>query len=419
MNLNHCRSRAPWGCQDRPESGAMSVGQVKQRRSGAGVPPLDETLPATLFRRFPNAVVVLDSVGRMVACNERARGMFRAHLAPGRGERPRFGCELIGCRREGGPLQGMCLHELALEHDGPLPEIRLDLATAGGIGGTWVTVAALGTRPERIVMELRPSRDRDDRPQTPVPRLGRPSLCIHALGRTCVTGLNGEITGRWLDNRPGQILKFLVAHRHRTVHSDEIVETLWPDAQGLDTRSLRYSLHALRKQLDPERDPWSSSPVLSGQGGYALDPERVWIDATAFENHVRAGLAAYKRDELDVAADRIERGLALYAGHFLADEPYAEWAVEERDRLRRMAGDGLRALGELRADAADLQGAASCYLQLTELDLFDVDVHRRLLVLLLRQGRRSEAMRRYDALRRRMLTTFGEPLEFTLMDLDA
>ncbi|MGZ6696649.1 MAG: BTAD domain-containing putative transcriptional regulator [Solirubrobacteraceae bacterium] len=376
----------------------------------------DQALPAAVFHRYPHAIVVLDVVGRMVDANDRAKRLLRTHVPPGSGDKPRFGCELIGCRRADGPLQEVCLHELALEHDGPLPEIRLDLPLARGAGATWVTVAALNTRPERIVMELRP---RDDQWRTDALLRRRPTLRIRAFGRTSVTGPDGPIDGRWLDNRPGQILKFLVANRHRPVHSDEIVETLWTDARGLDTRGLRYSLHVLRKHLEPERDPRSASPVLAGQGGYALDPARVWIDATAFEEHVEAGLAAHERGDVEVATDQIERGLALYVGDFLADEPYAEWAVQERDRLRRMAGKGLRALGEMRVDESNLPGATECFLALAELEQFDVDVHRRLLVLLLRQGRRSEAVRRYDALRRRMLTTFGEPLDFTLMQLIA
>ncbi|MDX6728128.1 MAG: hypothetical protein QOK49_2933, partial [Baekduia sp.] len=48
---------------------------------------------------------------------------------------------------------------------------------------------------------------------------------------------------------------------------------------------------------------------------------------------------------------------------------------------------------------------------------FDGDVHRELLTVLLRRGRRSEALRRYEMLRRRMLSTFDETLDFSLAQL--
>ncbi|MDP9346152.1 MAG: winged helix-turn-helix domain-containing protein [Actinomycetota bacterium] len=377
------------------------------------------SMAAHVFRRYPYAIVVLDAEGRMVEGNERVRRVLPAQMAPGREHEPGFGCELIGCRRPRGPLEEVCLHELALDNDGPVPEVRVDLQVASGAAAAWVTVAALGTDPQRIVMELRPGRARDRRRRSETPLRAGPDLQVRALGRTRVIGPDGPINGSWLDNRAGQIFKLLVAKRRQPVYADEIVEALWPDAKGSDTRGLRYFIHVLRGSLEPGRAARSpSSYVLAAAGSsYMLDLSRVWIDATAFEEHVEAGLAARKRGERDLAADRIRRGLDLYAGDFLADEPYAEWAVGERDRLRRIASEGLRALGELGLQDGDLKSATGAFLQLAELDPFDLDVHRQLLSLLLDQGRRSDAVRHHDVLRRRMLTTFGEPLDFTLMEL--
>ena len=104
-------------------------------------------------------------------------------------------------------------------------------------------------------------------------------------------------------------------------------------------------------------------------------------------------------------------------GRLRDDEPYAEWALTERERLRQIASNGLRALADLDDRNGDLEGATASLQRLTDLEPYDVDVHRDLLAMLLRRGRRSEALRRYEALRRRMLTTFGEELSFSLADL--
>ena len=156
---------------------------------------------------------------------------------------------------------------------------------------------------------------------------------------------------------------------------------------------------------------------MSERGGYTINRARVSVDATEFEGHVVAGLAAAKRGEDAEACLRLAAGLDLYAGDYLADEPYAEWALPERERLRRMASDALRALARLKERRGDRDGAARDLERLTGLDPFDVDVHRDLLILLLRLGHRTEAARRYEALRYRMLTTFGEGLTFTLGDV--
>jgi DNA-binding SARP family transcriptional activator len=107
----------------------------------------------------------------------------------------------------------------------------------------------------------------------------------------------------------------------------------------------------------------------------------------------------------------------MYRGDFLADEPYAEWALPERDRLRDLMGRALRTLAEIELRRGELADATSALVRLGELEPFDLDVHRELFALLLRRGRRSETLRRYETLRRRMLATFDERLDFSLSQL--
>jgi DNA-binding SARP family transcriptional activator len=374
-----------------------------------------QDVASDVLEHYPYAIVVVAADGTLLGFNAAAArlvGRWLSPSAPG----TRVGCVLAGCRRPDGPLAGVCLHERALENDGPLPEVRVDLP--GDSGAVWLTVAALGGEPKRIVMELRPGVLNDRRRRTTPHWTAGPSLYICTLGRTRVLGPEGPIGGRWLANRPGQILKYLVTERHRTVYADEIVERLWPRASAPATRGLRYFIHALRDQLEPGRPPRKlSSFVLAERGGYTLNQARVTVDASEFERHVSAGLDAVRRGDGAEARRRLSAGLDLYAGDYLADEPYADWALPERERLRRIASDALRALAGLKQQSGEHEGAARDMERLAELDPFDVDVHRDLLVLLMLLGRRTEAARRYEALRHRMLATFGDALDFTLADV--
>jgi DNA-binding SARP family transcriptional activator len=231
--------------------------------------------------------------------------------------------------------------------------------------------------------------------------------------------MNGDeiLEGRWLNNRAGHILKVLVAERHRRVFSDEIISMLWPPDSSPDTRGVRYFVHELRDQLEPGGavEP-PSSFVVATRGGYALDHRRVWIDADGFEGLVTQGCAAAGDDD-ERAQALIRSGIAMYRGDFLADEPYAEWALPERDRLRDLAAGALRILAEIETRTGDLPSATATLIRLTDLEPFDIDVHRELFALLLRRGRRSETLRRYETLRRRMLSTFDEQLDFSLSQL--
>jgi DNA-binding SARP family transcriptional activator len=113
----------------------------------------------------------------------------------------------------------------------------------------------------------------------------------------------------------------------------------------------------------------------------------------------------------------LARAAALYRGDFLDDEPDADWALAERVRLRSTAGRVLRALAGLHLRAGKLDAASEQLQRLAELEPLDADAQRQLLTLLLRRGRRSEAARRYEVVRRRFHRAFGEEPGFDLSEL--
>jgi DNA-binding SARP family transcriptional activator len=383
--------------------------------SGTTAQRTPEGLVSDVFRAFPYGILVVDAAGAVLAANETAVWLAGDLRDPA--GRPRRSCELLGCRRPG-PLRDVCLTALAAERGIVLPEIRLDLPLRPPVAA-WVTAAPL--RPDgTVLVELRPGDAHDRRRRTEPHWTSGAELRIHVLGAARVESAEGPIGGHWLDQRPGEILKYLIAERHRVVLREEIAETIWPGSDARVLGRVRHFVHALRVCLEPghaPRDP--SSFVLSEHGGYTLDLARVWIDADEFEHQARLG-----REHLEAGRDEPARrclgsAMALYGGDFLADEPYADWALRERDRLRRTAGDTLRSLAAIARRAGDLEDAAAHMERLGELDPFDVDVQREVILLCLARGRRSEAMRRHAALRTRFLRTFGEDIGFTLADLVA
>jgi DNA-binding SARP family transcriptional activator len=363
-------------------------------------------------------LLVVDSNGTIVSRNLQAARLIEARSPAA--ERLTC-CELLRCRDPDTVLANTCVTEAALEHKVAIPEVRVDIDTTTGIKAFWVAAAPIRESDEtsRVVLQLRPGDIHDRRRRTDPHWMSGPTLRIRAFGRLTVESAEGQIGGGWLDQRTGQLLRYLVAERHRSVHVDEIGESIWTDADFAIANSVRYYIHTLRRKIEPQRDKRAPSAFISSRAGsYRLNLERVTVDADEFEAHISAGLAAAETDK-ELAAAELEQGLTLYRGDFLADVPYADWAMPERHRLHDMACIALRALADISLSTRMPTVAIRHLEWLATMQPYDERVHRELMELDIARGRRSDAVRRYNILRSRIRRTFGHDLDFTPADLAA
>jgi DNA-binding SARP family transcriptional activator len=359
--------------------------------------------PLDVFDLLPQTLIVCDHRGRIVEANARFRQLVGSGGSTGR----MTCCSLFGCGRADGPLADRCLTTLALATGESVRELRLQLPLARP-GPYVVTGAPLHGDPDYVVFELRPV----SRSATVAP-----ILRIRTLGALRVDAPE-PLAGDWLEQRPGQLLRFLVCERHRVAAADEIAEALLPHAGHAAVSNVRYLVHTLRARLEPARPRrGTSSFIVSRRGGYTLHGQQVWIDADHFQRCVDDGMAALDAGDRARAADLLRRAVSLYDGDFLADDPYAEWALAERDRLHALAGKALRTLADLHGDDAV---AAIGYLErLAEIEPLDDDVERDLLATWLRLGRKSRAARHYRSFRVRLMRELGERPDFELAHLVA
>ncbi len=379
-----------------------------------------------LFEASPFGMVVTDHQGFVLTANPQAAEIL---FGGGRSAEGHKCCDLIcePLRRQN--QQGRdsgCLTERALAAGRALPETRLEEEPEGVRNSIWITASPIEAGEARVGIYLCPEHlTEEERGLAGTRRFEQPALAppqtlrIRTLGRTRVDVGGRSCGGDWLRQRPGQVLEFLLCSRHRVATSEQISEAVWPSsAQPWSNASVRHQVHMLRERLEPARDNNEPSRfVLTRRGGYMLDPERVWIDADEFEDKARTGLSLFVQGKGTAALAPLELALELYQGDFLSEDPYAEWALEERDRLRELAGRELRAIISLRRSAGDLDAATEHARRLAGMEPFDMDVQRDLLEICLERGRRSEAMRRYTLIRRRVRREFGHDPDFTLGDL--
>jgi DNA-binding SARP family transcriptional activator/PAS domain-containing protein len=388
---------------------AESVAQASSMTSAA-----DRELASSVYEHLPYGLVVVDESGNVLSANPAAIEMsWRSHD----GEPPTTCNEMFACRGPGGPCHQGCLAKRASQLEAPLPEIRIDTPPGSPVTAVWVTAAPLGVR-SGVLLHLRAGDARDRRRRSEPHWIKDPELTIKALGRIRVDSREGPLGGNWLQQRSGQILKYLICERDRVVQAEEIAEALWPFSGREALSSVRHFIHGLRDKLEPGRSPRAPSRfVVTVRGGYAINRRHVRIDVDTFTEAARGGLDAAERGEHELAGELLELAMALYRGDLLEDEPYAEWAMPERDRLRAVATSCLRALSRLALMRADRPSAITHLERLAEFEPFDSDVHRELLRVLLAAGRRSEAMRRYSTFRARLGREFGAEPEFALADL--
>jgi DNA-binding SARP family transcriptional activator len=376
--------------------------------------PVGQHVAAAVYEHLPYALVVVDEQGGVLSANPAAIDMG---WHSGDGGPPAACHEMFACRAKSGPCHHGCLAQRAAQSGETLPEIRIDTLPGSPVSAVWVTATPLGER-FGVVFHLRPGDSRDRRRRSDPHWIEGPELTIKALGRIRVDSREGPLGGNWLQQRPGQILKFLICERDRVVQAEEIAEALWPHSGRQALSSVRHFVHGLRDKLEPNRTGRGGSTfIVTVRGGYAINRRHVRIDADTFTEAVRAGLSASERGEHDVAAELLEFAISLYRGDLVEDEPYAEWAMPERDRLRAMATDTVRTLAQLALVKSDHAAAAKQLERLAEFEPFDSDVHKELLRVMIAAGRRSDALRRYSTFRARLAKEFKTEPGFTLADL--
>ena len=388
--------------------GAAREASVPALQNGGG-----RELLGAIVARFPCGIVVVDRSQRLVTSNAAADELLQLRSAGG----DISCCELFGCGRAGSALAGTCLSQVALTAGEPLPEIFVEPRTPTR-GPVWVRAAALAPERTHVIFQVRAAQA-DERPAAGTAHWFQKShLMVHTLGGLRLPTPDGPVEAEWLSQRAGQLFKFLVTERHHFVPIEVIAEAVWPHANNRTANTVRHCMHALRTHLE-RLVPNAARPqlILVQHGCYRLNPDCISVDVDEFERTLSEGMRLLAGGDSAAAISRFEAAAAIYRGDYLADDRYREWAFAERERLRELAAIPLRALAELRADEP---GVALGYLQrLVEMEPFDQEVQRQLIGALIKDGRRSRAVRQYHAFRVRLLRAFNEEPSFELSDLIA
>jgi len=234
------------------------------------------------------------------------------------------------------------------------------------------------------------------------------AIAVHALGAFRVFRDGTEVPPReWQSKKARDMLKMLIAHRGRPVSRQRLIELLWPDQSPERTGNrLSVLLCIVRRVLDPHRRIIQPGPIVADRSAVRLDRNVVDVDVEHFLS--AADTARHAADVDDRAAATLLRAASdLYAGDFLDDDPYEDWAQPLHDEARAAYAGVLRALA---THSADVDGKVLSLVRLIHREPYEEEAHLDLVRVLREAGRHGQAQRHYRTYAERMTELGVEPV---------
>jgi len=236
----------------------------------------------------------------------------------------------------------------------------------------------------------------------------------HALHIRALGPLEVELGERvlrledWPSRRALRLFHLLLVQRFRWVPQEQVLEALWPGADPQRSRgNLRQSIFQLRRLLDRGEGP---SDVQDRQEACRLDPgSGHHYDVTEFEAALAAAEAARRREDPKALEASLRAALALYRGDFLAESPYEEMAVLEREGLRDRYLRALERLLVLLARGERWAELPPLCRQGLERDPYAEGLHWHLIEAKRRLGQRREALADYQRYERLLIAELDLP----------
>jgi DNA-binding SARP family transcriptional activator/tetratricopeptide (TPR) repeat protein len=183
------------------------------------------------------------------------------------------------------------------------------------------------------------------------------------------------------------LLAYLALPLGRAHPREKLATLLWGDMPDAQARgNLRQALSRIQKAFSR-----ANVPAMRFEGDtIALDPSAVEVDVAAFERLLADG----RPGALEQAVERY-RG-DLLEGLALPERTFDEWLISERERLHELATKALgRLLAHQSMTEADEQTLRTAR-RLLELDPLEEAVHRLVMRVHWRHGRRAAALRQYQ-----------------------
>jgi len=205
-----------------------------------------------------------------------------------------------------------------------------------------------------------------------------------------------------VQKKPLEMLKVLIALGGKNIRKEQVIDILWPDAEGdVAHKSFATTLYRLRQLLGEKQ------AIQLPEGCICLDPHYCHVDSLYFLE----GIAEIGWDRLSSpdaqTLQTAEQLVAIYGGPFLAGDAETSWALVFREKLQRKCLHLLQGLGQYREHRHEWNHAIYYYEKGLEVDSLAEPLYRRLMVCYHHFGWPGEVIRTYQCCHRTLTDNLG------------
>src|SRR3989440_3934254 len=220
----------------------------------------------------------------------------------------------------------------------------------------------------------------------------------------------------WSNRGPAMaLLKVLLCRANRRASRDELIEAIWPDHEAINAaHALDSAASVLRRHILRTGEVGSLLLTLRSGGEKIFKlagQQRLWVDADALLSLLSKALRAQCQGQNPLPL--LEEAYALAGGEFLEDDLYAEWAQPRRHTINGARHRVLFKLVDLYLQDERVGLAEELLFAALEEDPADEDALCRLMILLVEQERRQEALHLYQYTQDVLQEEQAEPAVYT------
>ena len=137
-------------------------------------------------------------------------------------------------------------------------------------------------------------------------------------------------------------------------------------------------------------------------------------DVTDFNRFCITGDTNFAKQNIHQAMTWYEKAVELYKGDFLLEEPFAEWALSKRERLKRKCLKVLMKLASLYEETSQSSKAIDCLNRAIDMDSLEEEAFQNLMIVYADSGMTQAALHLYERLTQLLEHELGvEPDEDT------